>query len=168
MRKIIVLLLILFASLSVNEIKAQDYQSAIGGRVGYGLMGTYKKFLGSAPAIDIYVGLGFGYSIYGSSFIVGANYQHHMDIPDLDRLRWFIGGGASFTQRSYGFISGGYVDLGINFNIGLDYSFADIPLNLSVEYSPGFVIFSSIENTTNYGRFRGGYAGASARYIISY
>ena len=167
MRKLYVLLLILFASLTVNEIKAQDYQSAIGGKVGYGFIGTYKKFIGEAPAIDLYAGFGFF-----RGFVLGANYQHHMDIGGVDRLRWFLGGGASLLTFSYNsaFISGGYVDVAINFNIGLDYSFADIPLNLGVEYAPAFVVFSSYDKTflNSYNRFRGGYAGASARYILSY
>lgn len=170
MRKIYIVLLVFISSFAVNEVKAQDYQSAIGAKIGYGFIGTYKKFLGEAPALDVYVGFGFY-----NGFIAGANYQHHMDISGVDRLRWFIGGGVSVltfapTRFLGQRLNNGYIDFGINFNIGLDYSFDNIPLNLSVEYSPTFIIASTYDNAygLSYNRFRGGYAGASARYILQY
>ena len=38
--------------LSLNSLKAQDYKSAIGAKLGYGLMGSYKTFLNEKAALD--------------------------------------------------------------------------------------------------------------------
>jgi hypothetical protein len=148
--------------------KAQDYETAVGGRLGYGLIGSYKKFIDDAPALEFIAGFGLG--SVGVGVLGGAFYQHHMDIAEIDRLRWYVGGGAIANTFSYAFTSTSYFELSAAFAIGLDYSFEDIPLNLSLDYTPGFVILSSLGNFNDRGvnRFRGQYGSITARYILQY
>lgn len=145
-----------------SQIQAQDYKSAIGGKLGYGLVASYKTFLNEKAALDIFGGIG-----WGSAFLGGVYYQHHMPIPAVEGLQWYVGGGASFWSFSVGT---GYYELGVAGNIGLDYAFDNIPLNLSVDYAPTIVLLSSYDrycpNCLGYSRFRAGYGALTARYIL--
>jgi hypothetical protein len=38
----------------VTSMEAQDYKSAIGAKLGYGLIGSYKTFLNEKAAVDIF------------------------------------------------------------------------------------------------------------------
>ena len=145
--------------LSLNSLKAQDYKSAIGAKLGYGLMGSYKTFLNEKAALDIFAGIQWSSGLGG-----GVMYQHHMPINSVERLKWFVGGGATF------FTYGGtntYFELTINPNLGLDYSFTDFPLNISLDYAPGIVVYNNYNTIWGtYSRFRSGYYGLTARYIL--
>jgi hypothetical protein len=164
----ITLLTVVSFLLMNSQASAQDYETAVGGRLGYGLIGSYKKFLDDAPALEFIAGFGLG--SVGVGVLGGAFYQHHMDISEIDRLRWYVGGGAIANSFSYSFTSTSYFELTAAFSIGLDYSFEDIPLNISLDYTPGFVVLSSLGNFNDRGvnRFRGQYGSLSARYILQY
>ncbi|MBK9567400.1 MAG: hypothetical protein IPO37_20190 [Saprospiraceae bacterium] len=82
-------------------------------------------------------------------------------------MTWYWGFGGSFTTWDYG-IAGldNYYEVGVSGVLGLDYSFDDIPLNLSVDWAPTFVLLDSWDSTGSYNRFRGGYGALTARYIL--
>ncbi|HMP31537.1 MAG TPA: hypothetical protein PKD85_18185 [Saprospiraceae bacterium] len=146
---------------AVTFMTAQDYKSSVGGKLGYGLVGSYKTFLNEKSAVELFGGLrGFG-----GGLVVGGFYQIHKDIPTIDNLRWFIGGGASFS--TWTFIAGsGYTEITGHFDIGLEYTFDDLPLNISVDYAPGVVLVDTYKYSGSYGRFRGGYGALTVRYIL--
>lgn len=141
---------------------AQDYKSAIGAKLGYGLIASYKTFLNEKSAIDVFGGIRWG------GIAAGAYYLNHNPIKGVDRLNWYWGFGGSYTTWSYGSgILGNYYELGVSGVLGLDYSFDDIPLNLSVDWAPTFVVVDSWDNPgIDYNRFRGGYGALTARYIL--
>ena len=62
-------------------------------------------------------------------------YQHHSPITSVEGLQWYVGGGAGVWLWTYNKDYNFGADYG-NFNIGvmgclgLDYKFADLPLNL--------------------------------------
>ena len=58
----------------MNNSQAQNYNSAIGGKLGYGLIASYKKFLNDNAAIDIFGGLRWG------GLAAGAYYEIHKDL----------------------------------------------------------------------------------------
>lgn len=160
MKKFTTILALCCAFFFVTEsLQAQDYKSAIGAKLGYGLMGSYKTFLNDKAALDIFAGLQ-----WENAFGGGVMYQHHLPIPSVERLRWYVGGGATF------FTFGGtnsYLELTINPNLGLDYAFADLPLNISLDYAPGIVVYNNYNTVWGtYSRFRGGYYGLTVRYIL--
>ncbi len=158
--KILAIILIVFLVTSVS--KAQDYKSAIGGKLGYGLIATYKTFLNESSAVDVFGGIRWG------GFVAGAYYLKHMPIPSVDNLKWYWGAGGSFTTWNYGYVGyNRYYELGISGVVGLDYTFDDIPLNLSIDWAPTIVVADSWDYPYgNYNRFRAGYGAISARYIL--
>lgn len=149
-----------------SAVQAQDYKSAIGGKLGYGLIATYKTFLTESSAVDIFGGIRWG------GFVVGAYWEKHYPIASVDNLQWYWGLGGSLTTWDYGvgITNDNYTEIGLSGVLGLDYTFDDIPLNLSVDWAPTFVVYDTWDNIYgSYGgnRFRGGYGALSARYIIN-
>lgn len=155
----------------LSTAKSQDYTSSVGLRLGSPIAASYKMFLGgSSNALEAFVsyrsysntvlGTRYGWTWIG----VGAAYQIHKDIPSVDGLMWYFGGGASVVFYSYDEF---YADdndnlaIGIQGNLGLDYKFADLPINLSVDWVPTFYI-----NGFNNG-FGAGYGALSVRYVLS-
>jgi len=163
MRNKLCILLICIFGLTTYNAQAQNYNSAIGLKLGYGLVASYKTFLNEKSALDLFAGLRWG------GLAAGAYYEMHYDLGSVDRLQWYWGGGASFTTWDYGgFINDTYFEFGIAGVLGLDYSFDNIPLNLSADWAPTVVIFDSWDNDL-YGslsRFRSGYGALTARYIL--
>ncbi len=141
MKKIALLFSMLFVLAMANDLKAQNYQSAVGLRLGYPLALSYKFFISEPAAIELYLGIR-GYTGY-SSFNPGAMYLYHFPINGVDGLNWYVGGGASLYV--YNFKDNfcpecGGLAFGINGALGLDYKFANAPINLSVDWLPTIVI----------------------------
>ncbi|MBK8403425.1 MAG: hypothetical protein KA251_06240 [Saprospiraceae bacterium] len=157
-------LFVFFLLGSVCTLKAQDYKSAIGARLGYPLSLSYKTFISEKGAIEGILGFR-GYSYY-SWITVSALYQHHMPIKSVEGLNWYVGGGASVFFWNYDndfYPNNDYAKLsfGILGNIGLDYKFKDIPLNISADWIPS-VGFGG-DFLTGFG---GSYGGLAVRYIL--
>ena len=70
MKKIVLLFSMLFILAITNEMKAQDYKSAIGLRFGYPVSISYKTFLTESNALELLAGYR-GYSGIYSYFSVG-------------------------------------------------------------------------------------------------
>lgn len=161
MRNKLIIFIFLLCGVFTSSIQAQNYESAIGAKLGYGLIASYKKFLNEKAAIDLFGGLRWG------GLAVGGYYELHYDIASVDRLQWYWGGGASFTTWNNAVFDQGYVELGVSGVLGLDYSFDNIPVNLSVDWAPTVVVYSNWDSIWgNYSRFRGGYGAFTARYIL--
>lgn len=158
MKKLILTFTLAFLFLSIGSINAQSYSSAVGVRLGYGLNASYKKELKESMYADIYAGFGGG-SGYSRLF-AGAAVELHKSIENVDNLYWYYGGGAYLGSYNY---KSGYGDnyfyVGINGVLGLDYTFEEIPLNLSADWMPGFNIIGG-------GGFYGAAGGLSVRYIL--
>lgn len=160
--------LALFAcALQAQKLEGSDYKSAIGLRLGTPISATYKHFFTRAGAGEAYagfqhVGYGYGYNF----FVIGAQYLHHFPIGDIDGFKWFVGGGASVQLYAYDNFPGSNnfssAAFGINAAGGVDYKFANIPLNLSADWMPTVLIGDNFYNK----RSAGGYGGISARYVF--
>jgi hypothetical protein len=144
-----------------SQLSGQAYKSAIGGKLGYGLIASYKTFLSESNAIDIFGGIRWG------GLAAGAYYEKHKPIGTTEGLQWYWGFGGSLTTWSYGSGLGNYYEVGASGVLGLDYAFSDIPLNLSVDWAPTFVLLDSWDFSGSYNRFRSGYGSLSARYILN-
>jgi len=147
MKKIIFTFILICSFIFSNNVIAQDYSSAVGAKLGYGVLGTYKMQIKEGLYADIYGGLGY-YGLVG-----GAALELHKPIEDVDNLYWYIGGGV-FTgiyTTSFG--------LGVNFVGGVDYSFEEIPLNVSFDWMPGVRVVGGFGPSL----FGGGLA---VRYIL--
>jgi hypothetical protein len=159
MKKLIFTVIFLLGIFSIHEIAAQNYNSAVGIRGGFGFTGTYKKFINENNALEVYAGL----ASYGG-FVAGAMYQIHKPLTalEVEGLDWYFGGGVyAGTWGSYGFGSSHFF-LGLNGVIGLDYTFEKYPLNISADFAPGFNILQQYSGS----RFNYYVGGASIRYIL--
>ncbi|NND07065.1 MAG: hypothetical protein HKN87_11865 [Saprospiraceae bacterium] len=147
-----------------SQVAAQSYDNAVGLRLGWGFGGSFKHFLNETSAVE-------GILNYRSFGTLGINYnylqitglyQKHGPLDEvLTGLQWYFGGGGfiGFYGGSYnGLIDGGGTTIGIAGNVGLDYAFDDIPLNISVDWVPSISI--------NGGGFLSGLGGVAVRYIF--
>jgi hypothetical protein len=129
-RKIVFIIFILVLVTIVSH--AQPYKNAIGFRIsGNSSVGgagvSYKHFLKDNKAIE-------GIFSFKDPVGIAALYQVHKDLSLLENLTWFYGGGAyiSFSKPDVGF--------GLLGNVGVDYRFDAIPLNLSIDWKPEFAL----------------------------
>jgi len=159
MKKTILAMAIALLGLT-GSVGAQNFQSAIGARLGRPLAVSYKMFISEPGAVELFGGLGY----YGGDTYLNANaaYEHHLAFPNVDDLSWYFGGGGGVSIWS-GLIrpaSAPGASLNIFGVLGLDYTFRDIPLNLSLDWMPTFVTGSYL------GGFRPGYGALAARYVL--
>lgn len=150
--------------LALSSTQAQDYSSAVGLRLGRPVSATYKMFINdSGHAIEGIVGFR---SYSGSSSInVGAAYQLHNDLSSVaDGLYWYYGGGASIYLWSFDNDIVGVdqtnLTIGIQGYLGLDYKFSGTPVNISLDWTPGFIL-------TNGGGFGGDSGALAVRYVLN-
>lgn len=146
--------------------QAQDYKTALGLRFGYPTSISFKHFISEPGAIEVFAGTARRSSFYRWTNL-GLMYQHHSEISSAEGLRWYAGGGAAIYFWSYD--NGlarrddyGSTSLGVIGVLGLDYKFADIPLNLSVDWIPTLFLGDGYLDN-----FRPGYGALSARYTFN-
>ncbi|GAA5224692.1 hypothetical protein GCM10025777_53230 [Membranihabitans marinus] len=144
---------------SVTKIEAQNYDNAVGLRLGWGFAGSLKHFFTEDLAGEGIVNLRNSY-LGASYFSVTALAQKHNPINDVPNLYWYYGGGAFAGFFSSEYTDSSNVNIGIAGNLGLDYTFNDIPLNLSIDWIP------SISLTGGHG-FGAEAGGIAARYILN-
>lgn len=147
------------------DSQAQTYETAIGLRLGSPTSLSVKHFINDAHALEGYVGYR-GWNGYNWFHISGA-YLVHNPIEDIDNFLWYFGGGASLYFWNYDsdFLRGNdwsSTSLGIQGYIGLDYSFDEVPINLSVDWIP--TIFIGDAFTTGFGT---GYGALGVRYTLN-
>ena len=127
-------LLILIFCILFLETKAQNYFSAIGTRLGYGLGISGKwspnqnlNFLEGMVNFDVFSGK---YGRY-SGLALTALYERHFEMPrSFDGFNWYLGAGGGTTFGPQ------FFNLSIEPIIGLEYSIDRFPLCFSVDYKP--------------------------------
>lgn len=147
------------------DSQAQTYETAIGLRLGSPTSVTVKHFLNDSHALEGYVGYR-GWSGYNWFHVSGA-YLIHNQIEDIDNFLWYFGGGATvfFWNYDSDFLRGNEwnsTSLGIQGYLGLDYSFDDVPINLSVDWVPTIFVGSAF--TSGFGA---GYGALAVRYTLN-
>jgi len=155
MKKYLFTLVILFGLL--NFTYSQDYRTAVGLRLGYPGAISYKTFVSESSAFEGYAGFR-GYDGFSNVLVVGLLYQKHNDInlDGVSGLKWYYGAGGNISLTSGG--SG----IGISGVLGLDYSFDDIPLNLSLDWIPTVILAGR-----SYSGFTPSFGAFTARYILT-
>jgi hypothetical protein len=140
------------------NLSAQDYSAGIGIRGGLAQGITLKFFTGRTNnAIE-----GILAVRWSGTFITGL-YEIHDDPFRLDGMQWFYGFGAHI-----GFWDGGDVPwedeaksitaIGVDGIIGLEYTFEEIPINVSLDWKPAV-------NLVGGGYWTDGFA-ISVRYVF--
>ncbi len=153
-----IFLLIVFVAFLGSIVYSQDYRTSLGLRGGlpYGL--TVKHFLSKTNALEGILASSWG------GFVVTGLYENEHWTGQYPGLNWFWGFGAH----------AGFWDAGMNPNIddtytgsiigadaivGLEYTFDEIPLNLSLDLLPTF----NLIGYTGWGGING---AISIRYVF--
>ncbi len=135
MKKLLIVITLLVALGTSSSIFAQ-YKTAVGARLGFFNGLTAKHFLNDRNAVEGIL------SFRWDGFVITGLYVWQKPFPDVSNLEWFIGGGAHIGFWGEGRYNWGtnqaYTIVGADFIIGLEYTFADIPLSLSLDYKPAF------------------------------
>jgi hypothetical protein len=157
MIKRIVIALVLFVSISFAA-NSQDYRTGIGFRAGvpYGL--TVKHFISESNAIE-----GILASRWGGLVITGL-YENEHWTGEYPSLNWYWGFGAHIGFWDTGYnprINDSYTGsvIGVDGILGLEYTFDDFPLNLSLDILPTINLLGS----TGWGGING---ALSVRYVF--
>lgn len=135
-------LLLLFIAVISMTAGAQDYRTAAGLRAGlpYGL--TVKHFLNQTNAVE-----GILASRWGG-FVITGLYEKEYWTGEYPRLNWFWGAGAHIGFWDAGYnpnINATYTGsvIGLDGILGLEYTFDDVPLNLSLDILPSINLIGS-------------------------
>ncbi len=157
MKKLVIVLFIVVSS--VVTVKAQDYKTSLGLRAGvpYGL--TIKHFVGKYNAVE-----GILASRY-QGFVITGLWEFEKWTGHFPGLNWFWGVGphigfwdAGNNPNLNSSYSGGAV-IGADGILGLEYTFDEISLNLSLDVLPTVNLIGS----TGWGGING---ALSIRYVF--
>ena len=170
-------LLVLVACIALvqGSFAQRSYDRSVGLRLGsYGAL-SYKQFISDAGAFELQLG-SRGYSRLYRYVSLGAAYLHHRDLsslldawklPQVGSLNGYFGGGLSgYTWHSRDGINqalNNRISWGLELYTGLEYTLENIPLVVSVDWSPRFFFGST------YGSFRRlgwGYSALTVRYVL--
>ena len=158
MKKLIITSLIAFCIVSLSI--AQDYRTAVGVRGGFESGLTVKHFTREKSAYE------FILASRWRGFEITGLYEVHNQAFDVERLKWFVGFGGhvgfwngDYTYKYWGDQGTNYTVAGIDGILGLEYSFKEVPFNLSLDWKPAF-------NFIGYSGFWGDGGALSIRYIF--
>lgn len=148
--KRILISMILLSSLWVLPAYGQMYRSAAGLRGGTGATISYKHFMGRRVAFEGIIG-SFDYDYFGAGILL----EKHTD-ANLGRLQWYWGLGPYLT------FSKDFTAFGALGALGAEYSFASIPIGISLDWTPRFRLSGAPAKLFTRS------AGVGIRYIIDY
>ena len=160
MKKILITAIVILSMVSYSHAQ-QYYQTGIGLRGGLSQGLTVKHFISEQAAIE-----GILTTRWKGINITGL-YELHAPAFDVDRLNYYYGFGGhigfwdSKNNLGWGddYNDGQYTVIGIDGILGLEYNFAEAPVNLSVDWKPAF-------NLSGHTGFWGDEAALSIRYIF--
>lgn len=119
----------------VALVKAQEYKTGIGIRAGFSSGLTVKHFMSKKAAFE---GL---LTTRWQGFDITGLYEVHVRAFNTEHLNWYYGGGAHIgfyngDHAYWGTYGTAYTVIGIDGILGLEYTFAEIPINLGLDWKP--------------------------------
>ena len=154
--------LIIIASICFTGVlQAQLYDSVAGLRLGAPLSISYKKIINEDKAIEGYFGTR-GKNDYRFINISGA-YQiiEPIDLWGIEELYYYYGAGASIYFWSFKEAGPNQtVTPGIQGYLGLEYTFSDRPINITLDWVPTIFISGHLSG------LRAGYLSLGVRYVL--
>lgn len=143
-------------------MQAQPYKNAIGLRGGWSNGITFKHFMNETKAVE-----GIAYSRWGGIQLTGLYQIHRYNDFSEPGLDWYYGIGGHLglwnnsNSRNHPWFDNRdtQLTLGVDVIAGIQYSFEEIPFNISLDYKPSIVLFG-------YNGFWFGDLGLSVRYTF--
>lgn len=156
MRKVlIVIILVVFCGFTSKTFA--QYKTGIGARLGFFNGISVKHFLNDRNALEGIV------SFRWDGFVITGLYEWQKPFPDVRNLDWFIGVGAHIgfwgEGKYYWEPYQSHTIIGADFIIGLEYTFEEVPISLSLDWKPAF-------NLIGYDKWWGDGAALTVRYTI--
>lgn len=160
MKKVISISLIVAILAFTNTVSAQAYKTGIGVRLSSAQAMvnnsiTLKHFLNERSAIEALFS-------FGDPLSLGALYEIHKPFS-TEGLQWFYGGGGYIgfvktynPNKNRNETDANFGAMGV---VGLDYKFANLPLNISLDWKPELNLVSDIN-------FEPAAIGFSARFTF--
>jgi hypothetical protein len=145
MKKILCSLLLISGLIFTTTLSAQDYKTALGVRLSSSQPMvnnsiSLKHFLNERTAIEALFS-------FGDPLALGALVEIHKPFS-TSGLQWFYGGGGYLAFLKTFNPNKNKNETDVNFGaqgvIGLDYKFANLPLNLSLDWKPELNLVSDI------------------------
>ena len=171
------LLLVLVACIALTQgsLAQRTYDRSVGLRLGYYGALSYKQFMNEAGAFELQLGSRAYCRRYRyTSF--GAAYLHHVDmsalleeweLPHVENLNYYLGGGISgyawHARDAFYRNLDNHVSWGLELYAGLEYTLEDIPMVVSVDWSPRYFFGN---NYGYYSRLGWGYGAVTVRYVL--
>ncbi len=117
--------LLAFLAVTITTTNAQNYDWAIGTRIGGTMSGvSVKHFISPLDAVEAIIAIP-----YKNGFNLTGLYQRHISVIQ-EGFQFYYGAGAHIGALNDKFL------LGIDGVIGLEYKVPTIPLALSIDYKP--------------------------------
>ncbi len=158
----VIILTILLLFYSNYSLSAQNYTSLAGLRLGTPLSISYKTIIKENKAIEGYLGTR-GKDGYRFVNLSGA-YQiiEPLDLWGVEELYYYYGAGASIYFWSFE-EEGNNQSLSPGFQgyLGLEYTFADRPINITLDWRPTIFISGDLSG------LRAGYLALGVRYVLN-
>lgn len=120
--------------------KAQDYGTGVGIRGGFSQGLTLKHFLDESDAVEGILAWNNG------GFVITGLYEIHKPAFDTPGLNWYYGFGGhvgfwnNYSGSRWWGEGGNHSLIGIDGILGIEYSFEEIPINLSLDWKPAINI----------------------------
>ena len=137
---------------------AQDYNKAIGLRLGTYVGASFTTYTSEYKSIEVIAGI--TRQANQSDYIFGGFYKFHLPISsDLPTLNWFSSIGVLlFLEEENG---GNKVNIAPGGLVGLEYTLEHSPVNFFIDISPYYKVTSNIDSKFDI------QANLGVRYVLS-
>lgn len=126
---------------SAQLLHGQDYKTGIGIRGGLSNGITVKHFISNEAALEFLVASrwkGYNFTVL---------YELHNQLGSTDGLKWYYGIGGhvgrwnGYSNHPWFPKDEQYYVLGVDFILGLEYTFPNAPFNISLDYKPAYNLY---------------------------
>ncbi|MEM9547401.1 MAG: hypothetical protein AAGA77_15585 [Bacteroidota bacterium] len=147
--------------ISLNQTAAaQDYRSAIGGRLGSYISGSFTTFTSEDRSVEIIAGI--TREANTSQFLFGSFYRFHFDVTSqLPTLKWYAGLGLYINSLEKEASSSELTFLPSAI-IGMEYTLEHTPVNFFLDLSPYYNTDSATDSNFDV------HANLGVRYILKW
>ena len=127
------ILIVISSFFLFSTINAQTYNNGVGIRIGIangvGVAVDYKHFFSEKVAVEAFIDFNQGLTW------IGGLLEFHKGLYQVgDGFSLYYGGGAALATGS------GFSRVAILGVAGLDFKFADLPINLAFDWTPNFLL----------------------------
>jgi hypothetical protein len=160
MKKMMCSLLLISGICLATTVSAQAYKTAVGVRLSNSAAMvnnsvSLKHFLNESTAVEALLS-------FGDPLAIGALLEKHKPLS-TEGLQWFYGGGGYISFVKTYIPDKGKNETNTNFGaqgvLGLDYKFANLPLNISLDWKPELNLVTDIN-------FEPAAIGFTARFVF--